>query len=290
LPLYSESNNNKFSNKKLAHINSSALHQCLENYVPSDVSPTVKIARQSNHHKVEETGTTRNKEVFWNMELEGHGQQIELGSQLKDLNKDKEYTDNKNNNHQSTDGHDYLFGNQYTQSRKKKMSRAYKRKDKDKYENVVQYSSRDKRALSNPEFEKVCALLLYQKRKSALINALIRAHKSPQKEDRRKRRQTEETKITFQEKLDDMQDYIAETLPHTGPKRAKSLMVPEFLHTQEMSVFHNTTSEDQNNTGQHSVLHNQNANTHSDQDGPSHKQQASLSNCNIRYSLLYCEP
>jgi hypothetical protein len=286
-PLYSESNDNKFSNKELAAIKSSTLNQCLDNYVPSDISPTVKTARQSNIHKVEEI-ETRNKKVFLNMELEDHGQQIQLGSQLKDLNKGKEHTDIKNN-HQSADGHDYLFGSQYTQYRKKKMSRSYKREDKDKYASVVPYSSSDKRALSNREFEKVCALLLYQKRKSALVNALMRGHKSLQKENRRKRRQTEQTNIKFQEKLDNMKNYIARKLLHTRPKGVKSLMVPEFLHTQDMSVFHNITSEDQNNTGRHFVRHDQNANERSDR-GLIHRQQTALSNCNIRYSTLYCEP
>ena len=288
LPLYSESNDNKFSNKELTLINSSTLQQCLENYVPSGISPAVKPDRQSSLHKEEETGTTRNKEVLWNMELEDHGGQIQLGHQSQNSNKNKEHAVIQQNR-QSTDGYDYPFGNRYTQYKKKKMSRLYKREVKDKYSNVVHYSGSDKRALSNPEFEKVCALLLFQKRKSALVNALIRGRSSPLTEDRRKRRQTGETKIKFQEKLDYMQNYIAGTLSHTRPKSMKSLMVPEFLHTQEMSVFHNRTSEDQNKTGQHSVLHNQNAQARSDC-GPSHKQQAALSNCNVRYSTLYCEP
>jgi len=289
LPLYSESNDNKFSDKKLAPINSSTLQKCLENYVPSDISPAVKPARQSSLHKVEERGTKRNKEVVWNTELEDHGHQLQLGRQLQNLNKDKEHTGIQNNNHQLTDGHDYPFGNQYTQYRKKRMSRSYKKEVKDKYANVVQYTSSDKHALSDPEFEKVCALLLFQKRKSALVSALIRGHNSPLTEDRRKRRQTEETKIKFQEKPDYMQSYVAETLSHARPKTTKSLMVPEILHSQQMSVFHNRTSEDQNNTGQHSVLHNQNAPACSDC-GPSRKQQAPLSNCNVRYSTLSYEP
>jgi len=280
LPLYSESNDNKLSDKKLALINSSTLQQCLENYVPSDMSPTVKPARQSSLHKVE-GGTTRNKKVFWNMELEDHGQQIQLESQSQNLNKDKEHTGIQNNNHHITDGHVYPFGNQYTQYRKKKMSRSHKKEVKDKYANVVRHTSSDKRAISNPEFEKVCALLLFQKQKSPLLSALIRGHNSPLTEDRRKCRQTEETKIQFQEKLDYMQNYIAGTLSHTRPKSVKSLMVPEILHTREMSVFHNRTSEEQNNTGQHSVPHNQNVQACSDC-GPSHKQQAALNNCNVR--------
>jgi hypothetical protein len=289
LPLHSDSNDNKLSDKKLALINSSTLQQCLENYVPSDISPGVKPARQSNLHKLEERGTARNKEVVWNMELEDNGQQIQLDSQSQNLNKDKEHTGIQNNNHQTTDGRDYPFGNQYTQYRTKGMSRSYKREVKDKYANVVQYSSSDKCALSNPEFEKVCALLLFQKQKSALINALMRGDNSPLTEVRRKRQQTEEKKIKFQGKTGYMQNYIARTLTHTRPKVMKSLMLPEFLHTQQMSVFHNRTDEEQNNTGQHSVLRNQNAPACSDC-GPSHKQQAALSNCNIRYSTLYCEP
>lgn len=289
LPLYSESNDNKFSDKKLALINSSTLQQCLENYGPSDVSPAVKPARQSSLHKVEERGTMRNKEVFWNMELENHGQQIQLDSQSQNLNKDKEHAGIQNNNHQIIDGHDYPFGNQYTQYRKKKMSRSYKREVKGKYVNLVQYTGSDKHATSNPEFQKVCALMLFQKQKSPLVSALIRGRNSPLTEDRRKRRQTEETRIKFQEKLDYMQNFIAGTLSNTRPKIMKSLMVPEILHTQEMSVFRNRTSEEQNNTGQHSVPHNQNAQACSDC-GPSHKQQAALSNCNVRYSALYFEP
>jgi len=286
LPLYSESNDNKFSDKKLTLINSSTLQQCLENYVPSDTSPAVKPARQSSLHKVDERGTTRNKEVVWNMELEDHGHQLQLGRQLQNLNKDKEHTGIQNNNHQSIDGHDYPLGNHYIQYRKKRMSRSYKREVKDKYANLFQYSSSDKRALSKPEFEKVCALLLFQKRKSPLVSALIRGHNSPLTEDRRKRRQTEEKKRKFQERLDYMQNYISGILSHTRPKNMKSLMVPEVLHTQQMSVFHNRTSEEQNNTGQHSVLPNQNAQACSDC-GPGHKQQAALSNCNVRYSTLY---
>lgn len=289
LPLYSESNDNKFSDKKLALINSSSVQQCLENYIPSDVSPAVKPARQSSLHKVEERGTTRNKEVVWNMELEDHGHQLQLGRQLQNLNKDKEHTGIQNNNHQIIDGHDYPFGNQYTQYRIKRMSRSYKREVKDKYANVVQYSSSDKHALSNPKFEKVCALLLFQKCKSALFSALIRSHNSAITEDRRKRRQTEEKIRKFQEKLDYMQNYISGNLSHTRPKSTKSVMVPEILHTKQMSVFHNRTSEEQNNTDQHSVQHNQTAQACSDC-GPSHKQQAALSNCNVRYSTLYCEP
>jgi len=289
LPLYSESNDKKFSGKKLALINSSTLQQCLENYVPSDMSPTVKPARQSSLHKEEERGTTRNKKVFWNMELEDDGQQIQLESQSQNLNKDKEHTGIQNNQHQITDGHDYPFGNQCTEYRKKKLSRSYKREVKDKYVNVVRHTSSNKRAISDPEFEKVCALLLFQKRKSPLLSALIRGHSSPLTEDRRKRRQTEETKIKFQEKPDYMQNYIAGTLPHTRPKSVKSLMVPGILHTREMSVLHNRTSEEQNNTGQHSVPHNQNAQACLDC-GPSHKQQAALDNCNVRYSTLYFEP
>jgi hypothetical protein len=288
LPLHSESNDNKFSDKKPAPINSSTLEKCLENYVPSDISPTVKPVRQSSLHK-EERGTKRNKEVVWNMELEDHGHQLQLGRQLQNLNKDKQHTSIQNNNHQITDDHDYPFGNHYTQNRKKRMSRSFKRDVKDKYAHVVQYTSSDKHAQSNPEFEKVCALLLLQKRKSALVNALIRGHNSTMTEDRRKRRQTEETKIKFQEKPDYMQNYIAGTLSHTRPKSTKNLMVPEILHSQQMSVFHNRTSEEQNNTGQHSVLHNQNAPACSDC-GPSHRQQAALSNCNVRYITLYCEP
>jgi len=289
LPLYSESNDNKFSDKKLALVNSSTLQQCLENYVPSDMSPTVKPARQSSLHKVEKRGTTRNKKIFWNMELEDHGQQIQLESQSQNLNKDNEHTGIENNKHQITDGRDYPFGNRYTGYRKKKLSRSYKREVKDKYANVVRHTSSDERAISNPEFEKVCALLLFQKRKSPLLNALIRGHNSPLTEDRRKRRQTEETKIKFQEKLDYKENYIAGTLSHTRPKSVKSLMVPEILHTREMSVFHNRTSEEQNNTGQHSVPYNPNAQACLDC-GPSHKQQTAFSNCNVRYSTLYFEP
>jgi len=289
LPLYSESSDNKFSDKKLALINSSTLQQCLENYVPSDISPSVKPARQSSLHKVEERGTTRNKKVVLNMQLEDRGHELHLGRQLQNLNKDKKHTVIQNNNHQSIDGRDHPFGNQYIQYRKRRMSRSYKRELEDKNANVIQYSSSDKHALSNPEIEKVCALLLFQKRKSALVSALIRGHNSPLAEDRRKRRQTEEKKTKFQERPDYMQSYVAGTLSHTRPKSMKSLIVPEVLHTQQMSVFHNRTSEEQNNTGQHSVLHNQNAPACSDC-GPSHKQQAALNNCNARYSTLYCKP
>jgi hypothetical protein len=288
LPLSSQRNDNKSSNKELALINSSTLQQCLENAVPSDISPAVKPAQGSSLHK-EEIRTMRNKEVFWNMELEDHGHQIHLGSHLQNLNKDKEHAGIQQNYHHSTDGHDHPFAKQYTQHRKEKTSRSYKREVKDKYTNVFQYSSSDKHALSNSEFDKFHAVLLFQKQKSALVNGLIRGRNSSTTEDRRKREQMEQTKITFQEKLNYIQNYIAGRLSHTRPKSMKGLVIPDFLHTKEMSVFHNRTSEEQNNTGQHSVLHNRNAHVHSDC-GSSHKQQAALSNCNFRYSTLYCDP
>lgn len=285
---YSESNDNKISSKEVALTNSSTLEQCLENSIPSDISPAVKHAQESSLHK-EEMGTMKNRDIFWNMELEDHGHQIQLGTHLQNLNKDKEHAGIQQNNRHITDGHDHPFDKQYTQHRKEKASRSYEREVKDKYTNVFQYSGSDKHAQSDPEFDKFHAVLLFEKQKRALVNALIRGHNSSLTEDRRKHEQTEQRKIKFKEKLNYVQNYIAGRLSHTRPTSVKNLVIPDFLHTQEMSVFHNRTSEEQNNTGQDSVLQNRNAHAHSDC-GPSHKQQAALSNCNFRYSTFYCEP
>jgi hypothetical protein len=281
LPLYSNTNNSKFSNKEPALLNSSTLQQYLENSV-------VQPAQESRLYKEEEMGTMRDKDVFWNMESESHEHELELGSNLKNLNRGKECAGIQQHNHQSTDNQGHSFGNQHTQHRKEKMFGSYKREPEDKYTNVVQYAISDKHALSYPELENFRALLLFQKWKRALVSALIRGHNTSSIEDRRKRGQTEDTKIKFQEKLGYLQNYIAGTHSHTHLKNIKSLMIPNFLHTQEKSILHNSTAVEQNNTGQHSVPHKWNAHAHSDV-GPSHSQPSAFSNCNDRYSTFHCE-
>ncbi|GFG35851.1 hypothetical protein Cfor_01169 [Coptotermes formosanus] len=84
---YSESNDNKISSKEVALTNSSTLEQCLENSIPSDISPAVKHAQESSLHK-EEMGTMKNRDIFWNMELEDHGHQIQTSEEQNNTGQD----------------------------------------------------------------------------------------------------------------------------------------------------------------------------------------------------------
>jgi hypothetical protein len=276
VPLHSEKSDIKLSSKDPALINSFPLLQCQESPVPSDVSSVIQPAAQSSFQNGEGIVTVGNKKVVWNlsMEPEDHGHQI----QLPDIE-------------QNTQGHGHQFGNQYTQTGKQKTSTSYKReaKHENKYRNIVHYDNSDKYMPSDPIFEKSDTVQHFQKHEGLLGNLLAGDHNISPTEDRKEVGhedvQKEQSKIQFQRKLGYTQNHVERMLAHNRSKNIKSVMLPGYLYAQEMSIQHNRTGEEPNNTEQHSVLHSWNTDARVKSEGTS-KEATLPSNCNLRYSIL----
>jgi hypothetical protein len=242
------------------------------------MSPATQSAPKSSLHKEEEEEivTVGNKKVIWNhsMETEDHKHQI----QLSDIQQD---------NQQNTEDRDHPFSNKYTQTRKQKTSRRYKRevKHEDKYRNIFHYANSDNYVPTSPMFEKFDTIQQFQKHKVSRGNSLTGDHNISPTEERKELGhedgRKEKSKIQFRGKLEYTQNHIARTLRHNYSKNIKSLMVPDDLFVQEMSIQHNRSGEEPNNTGQHLVLHNWNADAPSKSE-PSSNHATVPSNCNFR--------
>jgi hypothetical protein len=272
----------EISNKEPAITNISPILQHQENSVQSNMSPTIESTPESSmHNDDEEEVTVGNKNVIWNhnMALKNHVQQIRL-------------QDIQQNNHKSTDDHVRQLGDQYTQTRKQKTSRPYKRevKHENKYINIVHYANSDKYMLSSPMFEKSDTIQQFQKYASSDGNSLTGDHNISPKEDGKelghKDGQKERSELQFQGRLEYTQNNVAKTLTHNHSISVKSLMVPHDLYVQEMSVQHNRTIEEPNSAGRRSALQSWNTDVHSKYE-PSSKHPTEPSNYNFRYSTFY---
>jgi len=155
---------------------------------------------------------------------------------------------------------------------------------------MVNYSDSDNHVLSNPMFVNLDAIKQFENQKVSSDNLLIRDHNISPIGDRKalghEGGQKKQSKVKFQEKLEYMQNHITETVTHNHLKDMKNLMMPDYLHAQEMPFQHNKTGEEQNSTGQHSVAHTWDVHVHSESK-PSSKGAPSPSNCNFRYSTLH---
>jgi hypothetical protein len=130
-------NDVRLFSKEAALTNSSTLLPCLENPIPSEIPPTVQPASKSSLHRGEETMTMSNKRVISNTESEYHGHQIQSDIHSQNTHRQEGHVNVQQSSQQNTED-DHLNGNQYTKTIKQKAM--YKRRDKDKYRNMVQHS------------------------------------------------------------------------------------------------------------------------------------------------------
>ncbi|XP_033611483.1 uncharacterized protein LOC111874724 isoform X2 [Cryptotermes secundus] len=262
--------------------NSSTFLQCLENSVPTEKSPRVQPASNISLHKGEKTVTAENKKVMSNIESEYHAHKIQSDIHSQNLNKQDGHVNIQQINQQNTKDRDHPYGNQYTETINQRP--VYKRGDKDKYSNIVQYSKSIKHEMSMPS-EEFNTTPEFQNSNVFYDNSSTKDYNILSTEDRKALRhedeQKQQTKTKLTKELEYIQNHTARTLTQDHQKYMKNLMIPDYLHSQENQ--HSTTTEGLNDTGQHSALQNWSEAVEL-KSVPSSKQASTLNNSNFSIS------